>query len=260
MEKGKHSTEGNVVLPKEIKEFSKLSILGIPLYRSYYDGYHKVEWFLFIRHKHIDYTKLLNRKFDILEARIKKMFTNPNINRSQIGDGVKQDINYIFKRQKSIDEKITEIRDNNIQDEADKYFNKYKTCRVDIKNTCKVFVNEPLEINDCSDKNLDIKYPKYLNDENSKGFVLHSHIRKLRFRMMCVSDGELKIQLRGVDFKPEGGDERLPIYIVYESCLINGVEKIPKANSVASHDKNIPITIKVNKKQIVEIELKWHPL
>ena len=122
------------------------------------------------------------------------------------------------------------------------------------------FFPEQLEIKECNDENIDVKYPKYLNDGKNKGFTLHSHKRKLKFRIMCVHDGELKIQLRGVDFKLNGSDERLPIYIVYESCLINGVEKIPKINSLATHDKNVQITLSVCKKQIIEIELRWHPL
>ena len=261
MNKVIHTNDNNVIMKniKEIKEKTRFSIFGIPLYSSHYDGYYKIEWFLFFRIKNIDYTKLLNKKFDILESRVKRMFSNPEVNRGQIGSGVRQDINYIFKRQKSIDEKLTEIRDNNIQEESDKFFDKYKTSRIDIRNTG-VASSESLEIIECNDRSINIKYPKHLNDDQNKGFILHTHKRNLKFRIRCVSDGELKIQLRGVDFKLNPNEDRIPIYIVYESCVINGEEKINGKSSIASHDKNIPINIKVRNKQIIDIELKWHPL
>ena len=69
-------------------------------------------------------------------------------------------------------------------------------------------------------KNINVSFPNWFSDNTGKGCKLEWYEDDLTFIFSCVHEGDLKIFLRGVDFRDIGGN-RVPIYVNFNKMIIN---------------------------------------
>ncbi|WP_407376411.1 hypothetical protein [Methanobrevibacter sp.] len=133
---------------------------------------------------------------------------------------------------------------------------KFITGRMDIKNINSK--NNGIEIIENSDKSSKIDFPFWLKDEEGSGCSIESAAGDLDITLRCIEDGELNINLRGVN-ETDRNKKRYPIYIDFTKFLINGKEIINK-NTLVWHDDPFLYVMPVKNEQIVEIHLEWMPI
>ena len=88
---------------------------------------------------------------------------------------------------------------------------KHITARIDIKNhgTDK----NKIKIVKNSDSYSMVQTPMWFEDEFGQGTVIQSKKGNLNITIECINQGNLKIWLRGIDFR--NGNKRIPIYVKY---------------------------------------------
>ena len=121
--------------------------------------------------------------------------------------------------------------------------------RIDIKNIgegndLKIIINSPIQHHDT---------PAWYS-KNGIGHVLESESKDLTMNIFCKGKGTFELLLRGIDYRYKG--ERIPIFIDYFTCKINGKEYFKNPCSV-SHDEPCHIYIPCTDGQKFVIELKW---
>ena len=166
---------------------------------------------------------------------------------------------------KVTDEKISMMPDtlwNQIRRKADfeqlnslerAEIHKYITARIDIKN----FGNEENEVKiiNCSDLSAWINYPAWFTNAQGKGVVIQSSEGKMELKIACIGKGELKITLRGIDYRDENR-ERIPIWINYTNLLVND-ERILNRSKLVWHGKPFVYKLPVTDSEIITINIEW---
>lgn len=137
-------------------------------------------------------------------------------------------------------------------EEINKKYSKYNTARIDIKNEGNSSNN--IEIIQNSDNNCSISFPEWIN-KNGKGLIITSEKQNISLKIKCIGDGELKIWLRGIDFKDKNKN-RLPIYINYTNLSINH-QNIFNTGKIVCHDNPFKITRNVNNNDILTLKISW---
>ena len=136
--------------------------------------------------------------------------------------------------------------------ELNNQYSKYNTARIDIKNEGNP--GNHIELIENSDKNSLISFPEWFN-KNGKGLIITSEKQNLTLKIKCVGNGELKIWLRGIDFKDKNKN-RLPIYINYTHMSINN-QNILKTSKTVCHDAPFKIIRTVTNNDILILKLSW---
>lgn len=131
---------------------------------------------------------------------------------------------------------------------------KYNTARIDLKNNGNHLNN--LKIYQNSDFN-QISAPLWFKDEKGIGWVIESCVNEIDIGVECVGDGQLSIQLRGIDSRDSEGN-RIPVYINY-TCL--SVNEIPIFNEskLIFHDKPYEHKMNVQNGEKLKIHVEWLP-
>jgi hypothetical protein len=167
--------------------------------------------------------------------------------------------------EKNVDEKISLLPDtlwNQIRRKADferltawerAELHKYITARIDIKN----FGDEENEVRiiSCSDPSAWIDYPAWFTNAQGKGIVIQSSEGKMELQIACIGNGELRISLRGMDYRDEN-QKRVPVWIDYTKLCVNE-ESIFKNSHVVWHDKPFVYKKLVKNGQAMDICLEW---
>ncbi|WP_323735646.1 hypothetical protein PXD04_07040 [Methanosphaera sp. ISO3-F5] len=133
--------------------------------------------------------------------------------------------------------------------------NKYNTVRIDMKNEGSQ--SNQIKIYDNSDESSKLSVPNWFTNEKGVGVCLSSDKSEISFKIKCISEGKLKIDLRTLDIR-DRNNKRFPIYIDYLSFKVDGQE-ILKENRLIWHDKPIHYSKKVYNKEIISISIKWRP-
>lgn len=133
--------------------------------------------------------------------------------------------------------------------------NKYNTARIDIKN--EGLQTNQIKIYDISDESSKILMPSWFSNEKGVGIYITSDKSEISFKIKCINDGNLKIDLRSLDIR-DRNNKRFPIYIDYLSFKIDSQE-ILKENKLIWHDKPIHYSKKVLDDEILQINIKWRP-
>ena len=163
-------------------------------------------------------------------------------------------IDKIFSQENS-DDLMDNIESNANVGAIVEKLNKYNTARIDIYLDCqdknKQDALKLIEIDDY------VKLGKLGWMENpDSSFSITNKNNSIDFKLLCCDDGELTLKLRGVFLRIN--DQRIPIYINYTKCLING-EEILKENKMVDHDHPINFTKKVKANETLKVHIEWTP-
>lgn len=142
-----------------------------------------------------------------------------------------------------------------VDENFDLFLKKYGTARIDIKN---YGTNNNVMILNDEYLNANINRPDWFNDSLGSGIQIHSYNGCLDLKLKCINDGELKINLRGVDVRDKN-DKRFPIYIDYTSFSVNN-KPIIEDSEVTWHDRPYTFSKLVLDSEIVDIHIEWMPL
>lgn len=134
------------------------------------------------------------------------------------------------------------------------FLKKYYTSRIDIKNRG---INNDIMILEINDLNSRIDRPNWFNDSLGSGINIYSSKGFLDLKLKCINDGELKIELRGLDVRDKNG-KRFPVYIDYTNFSING-DSIIDTNQLTWHDQPYVFSKLVQDSEIVDIHIEWTP-
>lgn len=133
----------------------------------------------------------------------------------------------------------------------------FKMARIDIKN----FGTEDnnLKITDYGNGvNYKIMTPRYFNkNKDGVGYVIESKKLEHKLQLECIGNGELVINLKGVDIKDSTGN-RIKAWADFVSFKIDDQEHLTGVTPVW-HDKPLKKSIQVYDGQIVDIYFKWLP-
>ena len=130
----------------------------------------------------------------------------------------------------------------------------FKTARVDIKNFGNVDNDVKITAYNCDCK---ITKPRWFNNDTGAGRVVEGQHLTFNLRVECIKDGELKINLKGIDARDNEG-RRLPAWIDFTSFKINNQEELSCVTPVW-HDQPIQKTFRVKDGQVLDITVEWLP-
>lgn len=136
-----------------------------------------------------------------------------------------------------------------------KIFSKYYLARIDIKN--EGAQDNIVEIIDNSDKESVVLNPDWFKNELGNGIQIQSKKGEIKLKIKCINDGNLKINLRGIDSRNEK-DKRIPIYVNFTEFNVNKEDIILETVS-ACHDFPIVYEKEVQDSEILDIIVKWIP-
>lgn len=148
-----------------------------------------------------------------------------------------------------LNNRILEDFDTNITDSLMNYL----SARIDIKN--EKDADNSIELIEISDSEAEIHYPNFLKTDKGSGLFIVSNKCYIDFKIRCVKDGLLKIELKAPDVK-DRNNRRFPVYVDYVLMKIDD-EVIINENSLAWHNKPIKLQQIVEDEQILKIRLKW---
>lgn len=165
-------------------------------------------------------------------------------------NGFNTEFKKIYKKYltQNIDEKDFKYNINRLHGSWDR-------CRIDIKNTGDK--NNSIEILG-ENKNYTIKYPKWFEDETGKGCSIETNENKLKLKVRCISDGELNLFLRAIDFR-NIEKKRVAIYINYTKLTINN-EVIFDENKLQWHNKAFEYKRPCKNKETLEIDIEFEKI
>ena len=129
-----------------------------------------------------------------------------------------------------------------------------KTARIDIKNLGRVD-NEVL-IKKIKNKKLIFWQPKWFKNERGQGTQIEVYGNHAIFKVTCINEGKLLIQLLGMDCKNKN-EKRYPVWINYTKCLVNGKNILNEVPTVVWHDKRFKYEFNVKNNEEVILELEW---
>lgn len=134
-------------------------------------------------------------------------------------------------------------------------FDKYDTCRIDLKNIGKS--NNSIDIINISDYLANFNYPSWFKDELGEGLKIESQSHALEINAKCIGDGELNISLKSLDIRNDA-NSKIPIYIKYNKFCINNNIIFDKQKLVW-HDDSYNFKLSVKDKEIIKIYVEWEP-
>lgn len=148
---------------------------------------------------------------------------------------------------------------NNTEESIKTPFNamltQYYTSRIDIKNNG-TYTNQ-IKIIDISDTAAKITSPSWFTNEKGQGKCVISEKGEISFKIKCIGDGDLNIELRTLDIK-DRNNNRFPVYIDYLSVKVDGNE-ILNENTLAWHNDPVYYHKKVWNGEIIKIDATWQP-
>ena len=129
------------------------------------------------------------------------------------------------------------------------------TARVDIKflSTTGYF-----KIISLSDEKAKVEKPAWFN-KSGIGYVIQSYAGKLKIVAKADADGQIKVNLRGLDIKdPKDKSKRIPYWIDYTKLAVNG-EIIFDKLTPAWHDKSYTCKLDAKAGEEIKIQVEWLP-
>lgn len=134
-------------------------------------------------------------------------------------------------------------------------FKRYFTATIHIKLAS---LDGDFQILSISDDNNKIDKPGYMNI-NGIGYRIHSYVGKLEFVTKADVDGQIHLQLRGLDISdPEDRTKRIPFWIDYTKLTVNG-ETIFDTVTPAWHGKPYNYKIDAKADEEIKIQVEWLP-
>ncbi len=131
---------------------------------------------------------------------------------------------------------------------------KYSTARVDLKN----YGSATNSIVVLENRNGTASQPKWFCDSHGQGTVVSSGKTEMTLKIQCVGSGQLRIALRGIDFRIKD-KTRFPIWICYTKFSVNGTP-ILKDSVCVCHDIPFSYSLKVNDGDIFVLDFGWKAL
>lgn len=129
-----------------------------------------------------------------------------------------------------------------------------KTARIDIKNLGSA--NNEVSIKKIKNKKLIFWQPKWFKNEKGQGTQIEVYGNHAKFKITCINDGRLLIQLLGMDCQNKKG-KRYPVWINYTKCLVNGKNILNEVPTVVWHDERFKYEFNVKNNEEITIELEW---
>lgn len=145
--------------------------------------------------------------------------------------------------------------ENNILKQQADELKAYKNARIDIKNFGGM--NNNIEIIENSDLNSKVMIQGWLNDDAGSGCIIESGEGSIDLKIRVISDGNLKIWIRGKNFMENDQRIKIPIYYTYVS--VDGYEYV-NGHRMIWHDKPLVIDKAVKDSQIIQINVRWTKL
>lgn len=130
--------------------------------------------------------------------------------------------------------------------------NCWKLCRFDLQNKGNDFNRINILENS---SNLHINFPSWFRDHLGQGCQIESSVKKFNLKFQCINDGNLRICLRGIDFR-NFENIRCPIYVNFTSFKIND-ELIFEEDKLIWHDQSFEFEINSKDKYIFDIQLEF---
>lgn len=112
-----------------------------------------------------------------------------------------------------------------------------------------------VEIIEISDESASMKYPEWFKNDFGSGVVIQSSKGHITFKIKCINDGNLDLNLRGVDFRGFN-NHRIPISIEFNKFLIND-EVIFDENILVWHDNPFSYSVPVKHNEEYTIRAEW---
>ena len=131
---------------------------------------------------------------------------------------------------------------------------KFLHARLDVKNE-----GEPssdVEVLSISDSSAKVSSPEWLRG-NGMGRVIRSDAGSLAFKLKCIADGKLVINLKGEDVRDAEG-ERIPLWVNYTKLAVDGKVMFDGLKPVW-HDRPYKFEMDVADGQIVDVQAEWVP-
>lgn len=149
----------------------------------------------------------------------------------------------------------TNYTEEEINIPVESMLSKYYTSRIDIKN--KGDYSNQIQFLDMSDVSAEITSPAWFINKEGHGNCVISQKGRISFKIKCIGDGDLLIELRTLDVK-DRNNNRFPVYIDYMSFKIDNEEYL-KENTLTWHNEPIRYHKRVLDGEIIHIDVKWQP-
>ena len=134
-------------------------------------------------------------------------------------------------------------------------FRRYFTARVDVKL---MTTSGDFQIVGVSDSGAKVDKPAWFQ-KNGIGYKIHSYAGKLEFVAKATSNGQLILNLKGLDVRnPEDKSKRIPYWIDYTKLTVDGKIIFDKITP-AWHDKPYRYTLDVKADAEIKIQIEWLP-
>ena len=130
---------------------------------------------------------------------------------------------------------------------------KNDTARIDIKYFSEG--NNSFEIINNSDDDSIVKFPPWLNSENTKGMIIQSYKGHVNLQLKAIKEGKLKIWFRGVDLRDKY-NTTMKTLVEYNSITIND-ESYLDFPSLFWHDEAFVVQKDFERSEIIDIDVKW---
>ena len=135
-------------------------------------------------------------------------------------------------------------------------FSEYFTARVDLR----LVPNDEgkLQIISLSDDKANVRRAGWL-PKNESGYFIQSYIGNMKIVAKATADGQIKLDLRGLDIrKPDDKSKRIPYWIDYTKLVINE-EIIFDELTPVWHNKTFSYKLNVKADEEIKIEVEWQP-
>ena len=134
-------------------------------------------------------------------------------------------------------------------------FKNYFTARIDIQRQIKA---GDFQIVSVSDDRAEIRKPEWFNKDGI-GYQIQSYAGKIDLVAKSTNDGQIRLQLRGLDIKDaKDKSKRIPYWIDYTKLTVNGKIIFYKVTPVW-HDKPYRYKLNVKAGEELKIQAEWLP-
>ena len=142
--------------------------------------------------------------------------------------------------------------------EHQSYFKRiYSTARIEIALEPKT-AEDALQIVSMSDDQAKVLKPTWFQN-NCIGYLITSYEGKLKFIAKTTADGQIKLNLRGMDVRDlKDKSKRVPYWIDYTALIVNG-QTLLDTLTPAWHDKPYRYITNVKAGDELTIEVEWLP-
>ena len=135
-------------------------------------------------------------------------------------------------------------------------FSGYFTSRIDLKLVPNG--EGKLKIVSVSDDKATIKRAGWL-PKNESGYFIHSYAGKMEIIAKATADGQINLDLRGLDVRnPEDKSKRIPYWIDYTKLVVNGEVLFDELTPVW-HNKPFRYKLNVKADEEIKIKMEWLP-